>query len=913
RFKKTNGGYMLRDLSKSLEVLSIHAELRIEQDYRYKTYYRAITKKESITSWIPLLSDYCVIGKFGNIYAHLEIQHNNKEYLIYHWRLYEDMEISRILGCETKSDFFASIIKHIKQSGEISIPDILGLRNAIQDKIIQLTTVMQRKGEKLLTEIKAQTSLTTIKTPIIHHGIEIKDSGIQLSPEATLALAIDYKVLRKSNDASRKRIKKAKADSEYVKNLKYKLNETKNQELLDNWIQKVMEETNIRIGYSLRTTIKCKLCKEITEYNNESPDLKFSILVAGAGLVGDVNRQQLQTILSMIGITAQSSKNHYHEKQNEYSKIITSGQKLDDNKISVSEAELEKVQIDSLVAYLSDNHNLCWNKVYWIKENPDIQLKIPHLKEHTIKQRENFHQFLKEYKQNINQIAKERDKQKQRNSKNITKRNQERAKKIQEQRSDLEMFNWDKFKWYQEFPNKKYMPQNSKVIELNPPTPYDVLIEVFDYQEFRDIQEWAILTYVSGLTIIINPLMSLIDDQVIETIAAGIGYASVYAGEHQPLRYFEKVFSEIAIGLTRIIYITAESFINNESFTKMLLKFAERMPISFIIDEAHCIIECNHFRESWGQLEKISILFPNSSIMMLTGTCKEVDAHAILENLHLAQHDVAIVRGTYFSHPELTMEVHSKNTKEKTVDKIITLLEELKDGKCIIYCSMVHACNDVYEQLCEKSNLQLAIANNIIQLMIATSAFGMGLNDKRVRLVIHYTFPLSISMLVQETGRAGRDRNSAKSVIFYTRHDVCTNYNVITQGKETGTEDMSDSTEAIKRQLNLAKGWQQIFENESVQETDVESNALKMVETVEKVLDHEELASLEIYSDENLKHGKLVRTKADALHLLDWLIVCGVIKVMIDLYRPNSNRNAVQTNIHILGAVEGATAMIAMK
>jgi len=195
-----------------------------------------------------------------------------------------------------------------------------------------------------------------------------------------------------------------------------------------------------------------------------------------------------------------------------------SGRKLDENKITVSDAELEKVQIDGLVAHLSDDHSLCWDEVCWRKENPDIQLKKPHLKEYTVGQKEKFCQFLKECfyistkqslithirtsyneafnrvklcfhdkkidywktystrhalavlqynsgllnmlkiarsacnlqefseidKQNISQIAEGRKKQSQRNSNNIAKRNEERGKKIQEQRTNLETFDWDK-------------------------------------------------------------------------------------------------------------------------------------------------------------------------------------------------------------------------------------------------------------------------------------------------------------------------------------------------------------------------------------------------------------------------------------------------------------------------------------
>ena len=208
---------------------------------------------------------------------------------------------------------------------------------------------MQKKGEKLL-----KTSSVISQSPIICQGIEIKEPGMHLSPEATLALTVEYESLKKMGDASRKRIKRAEANNIYIKNLKYKLHEKKDQEFLNNWMQKTMEETNIgstilvdteqyltniytqpcltchnrdlskkklevcRIGYNLQIKIKCKICQGIAEYSNESPNAQFSSLVAGAGLVGGVNKQQLQTTFSMIGITAQSSKGYYHNKRNEY-------------------------------------------------------------------------------------------------------------------------------------------------------------------------------------------------------------------------------------------------------------------------------------------------------------------------------------------------------------------------------------------------------------------------------------------------------------------------------------------------------------------------------------------------------------------------------------------------------------------
>ncbi|PKB96852.1 hypothetical protein RhiirA5_434126 [Rhizophagus irregularis] len=185
-FKRANGGYMLRDTSRPLEVLSIHAELQTNRNYCFNPYYHAITKKENIPTppWVPLLPDHCVIGKFGSLYVRLEIQSNNEEHLIYCWKIYKNMEMTQLIHWEANSDFFH-----------------------------------QRFSIYLF---------------IIYHGIEIKELGMHLSSKATLALAVEYEALKKLEDSSCKRIKRVKTNNEYIKNLKYKLYEEKDQKLLNN-------------------------------------------------------------------------------------------------------------------------------------------------------------------------------------------------------------------------------------------------------------------------------------------------------------------------------------------------------------------------------------------------------------------------------------------------------------------------------------------------------------------------------------------------------------------------------------------------------------------------------------------------------------------------------------------------------
>ncbi|CAG8580851.1 1019_t:CDS:2 [Funneliformis caledonium] len=230
KFKRANGAYMLRDISKPHKILTIHAELQINEGHSKNPYYRK--KDTSAVLFVPLLPGHCVIGKFGELYIYLEIQSNN-EYLTYHWKIYNNVEMTQIIHEETNPDFFTSMKKYINWLGNLSIPDILGFGNPdiIHDLQSKLTATMQKKGEKLIA--KARNSSIISQDPIICQGIEIKETGVNLSSEATLALAIDYESSKKSSDALRKRFKRAKANLEYAKNFKYNQYEKKNKELLE--------------------------------------------------------------------------------------------------------------------------------------------------------------------------------------------------------------------------------------------------------------------------------------------------------------------------------------------------------------------------------------------------------------------------------------------------------------------------------------------------------------------------------------------------------------------------------------------------------------------------------------------------------------------------------------------------------
>ncbi|CAJ0762695.1 10462_t:CDS:2 [Entrophospora sp. SA101] len=370
----------------------------------------------------------------------------------------------------------------------------------------------------------------------------------------------------------------------------------------------------------------------------------------------------------------------------------------------------------------------------------------------------NIQQLSEADKYNINQISEQRIKQNQKNVISIAERNQERGKKIQEQKRNLETFDWDKdyvpygrsvqekikakefeptfakyifdfekiikclacdafpkysptglcqyhdfclkFGYHHEFPNNQYTPP-SQDLKANPPTSYDVLTKVFKYQKFQESQEMAISEYVNG----------------------------------------------------------------NHTF-----------------------------------------------VSMRTGTCKEIDAHAILENLCISPSDVTFVQGISFSCPELKIEVHSKSTKEKLIREIIMLLKELEDGKCIIYCPTVHVCDNVYELLCEKADLDM------------------------------------IWQVTEEVDEVQAKPVSKVNLMSDVLKMVEVSEEVVNKLNENGK---------IATPKNIIQVYCQLK------------------------CDHEELTLLNTYKDKTFKQERLIKTKAEALHLLDLLIIRKIVKTKL--------------------------------
>lgn len=283
---------------------------------------------------------------------------------------------------------------------------------------------------------------------------------------------------------------------------------------------------------------------------------------------------------------------------------------------------------------------------------------------------------------------------------------------------------------------------------------------------------------MEGITVVVSPLLALMHDQVVALKANGIPAAML--SSMQDLDESQKIEQELREGKIKLLYVAPERLTN-----AYFLNLLHQLPINFfVIDEAHCVSEWGHeFRENYRRLSLLKEQFATTPIAAFTATATKAVEQDIATNLGLV--DPKRVRGSLFRD---NLTIHAKHRIKDGRAQLMEFLKMHKDESGIIYTLSRKSTEAVAHFLQtkgieakpyhaglptqEKNSTYADFVADRVEIVVATIAFGMGIDKSNIRFVVHMTMPKTLENFYQEIGRAGRDGLEAETLLLFSAQDI---------------------------------------------------------------------------------------------------------------------------------------------